>query len=320
MGGKERPAKRGLSHFASSLGDSKMKTRNRFRIIIIVGTTTLVLVTLATSTAIAVPNDDTSNNGITIAPEDIKSLKVFVVDAQNKPLAGAKVFQNQVHMPPLAPSANKRTAIKNHNYVTDSAGLAILTWPGESVDLRIWVSKTGYVPLHAMWAPELQSDGDQIPHEFQFVMKKGTKIGGIIKDEDGKPVKGAKVEIRNAASSVYTTITNKSVAEPGIRPVPTAWLAEDDSAIVTDSEGKWTATNIPDDAEFQAADKNADRRFFKAPAFSKSPLRLRVKHPDYEPFDDFDGIGSVGTPTLRELRSQSAVVILKKKHTSDAPN
>lgn len=169
-----------------------------------------------------------------------------------------------------------------------------------------------------MWAIEFQSDGDQIPPEFRFVMKAGTKIGGIVNDEQGKPVKGAKVEIRNAASSVYTTITNKSVAEPGIRPVPTAWLAEGDSAIATDSEGRWTATNIPDDAEFQAADKNADRRFFKAPAFSKSPLRLRVKHSNYEPFDDSDGIGSVGTPTLHELRSQTAVVVLKKKHAPDA--
>jgi hypothetical protein len=46
---------------------------------------------------------------------------------------------------------------------------------------------------------------------------------------------------------------------------------------------------------------------------------LRVKHPDYEPFDSFDEIGSVGTPTLRELRSQTAVVILKKKHAPETP-
>jgi hypothetical protein len=274
---------------------------------------TLVLMTLLKSTTLAVPDEDASNNGI--APEDIKSLKVLVVDEQNKPLAGAKVFQNQVHMPPLAPSPNKRTAIKNHHYVTDSAGQAILTWPGESVDLRIWVSKTGYVPLHAMWAKDFQSDGDQIPNEFQFVMKVGTKIGGIVNDEFGKPVKGAKVEIRNAASSVYSIVTNK----PGIRPVPVAWLAEDDSAIATDSVGRWTATNIPDDEEFQAADKNADRRIWKTPAFSESPLRLRVKHPDYEPFDDSEGSGSVGRSTLRELRSQKAVVILKKKQTTEGP-
>jgi hypothetical protein len=297
-----------------------MKTRNSSVVIMFFGTATWVLLPLMNSTAIAVPNEDTSNSGITVGLEDMKSLKVSVVDAQNKPLAGAKIFQNQVHMPPLAPSVNKRTAIKNHNYVTDSAGLAMLTWPGESVDLRIWVSKAGYVPLHAMWAKDSQADGDQIPHQFQFVMKVGTKIGGIVNDEYGKPVKAAKVEIRNVASSVYSIVTNKSIAGPGMRPVPVAWLAEDDSAIATDSEGRWTATNIPADAEFQTAEKDADRRFFKAPAFSKFPLRLRVKHPDYQPFDNSDGIDSVETPTLRELRRQTAVVILKKKRTPEGPN
>jgi hypothetical protein len=314
----ERPAKRRLSYFASSLGNLKMKTRNHYLANLTVGTATLVLLTLVNRIAIAVPDTDTSNAGITIAPEDIKRLKVSVVDVQNKPLVGAKVFQNHVHMPPLAPSPKKRTTIKNHNYVTDSAGHAILTWPGESVDLRIWVSTAGYVPVHAMWAKEFQADGDQIPNEFRFVMKAGTKIGGIVKDEDGKPVKGAKVEIRNAASSVYTIITNKSVAEPGIRPVPTAWLAEDDSAIATDSEGRWTATNIPDDGELPTADKNVDLGSLQR-GFTDSPLRLVVKHPDYEPFDDSKGIGSVGAPTHRELRSQTALVILKKKNTSERP-
>jgi hypothetical protein len=180
------------------------------------------------------------------------------------------------------------------------------------VDLRVWVSKPGYVPLHAMWAKQFQSDGDQIPAEFRFEMKTGTKIGGVVHDEKGRAIAGAKVEIYNASAIPLSVL--KAFPTPGIRPVPVIWLAEDDSAIITDAKGQWLASNIPDDEDLARA-KAADVRRIRKDML-RLPLRLRVSHPDYATFDASQNANFPGSPNIAELRSQQATVVLKPKDDS----
>jgi beta-lactamase regulating signal transducer with metallopeptidase domain len=245
--------------------------------------------------------------------ESTHVMKVLVVDEAGTPIQGARVFQNHVHVPTVLPPNRKKIQIKNQDYLTNEAGEADVTWDGESTDLRIWVSKPNYVPLHAMWSKEIQSDGSDIPEEFRFTMKPGTKIGGIVRDENGRPVRGAKVEIYNASSIPYNVV--RSGQPKGIRPVPCAWLAEGDTAIVTDAQGRWEATNVPVDVDLQVT-KNIDLAGFSAEDF-QPPLRLRITHPDFAAHDDTRFPKLVEGPNLDELRRHEGAVVLKQSWSTD---
>lgn len=249
--------------------------------------------------------------GASLRPRE-HQLKVIVVDDAGRPIEGAKVFQNHVYLPPEASTNGKQPKIKNRRYLTSGAGEVTLTWPGDSVDLRIWVSHPGRVPLHAMWAKTFQSDGDQIPKEFRFVMKSGTTIGGVVKDESGRPIAGAEIEIENASA----TIPIPAGRTPSVRPVPAQWLAEGESSIETDAEGRWSASNIPSDLDL-SADKRAEspRRPSK---FSERPLRLQVSHADFITFNGRSPEMVKNVPALAELRKQEGVVVLKPKASTAA--
>ncbi len=129
-----------------------------------------------------------------------RTLVVRVVDADGKPIQGARVFRNHVFKPTGAnqvPAGARLVQIENKDYLTDAGGNAAVDLSGTSVDLRLWVTKAGFVPLHAMWAKQFQSDGDLIPEEFTFQLEHGTEIGGVVVDKEGEPTKGVKVEVRD---------------------------------------------------------------------------------------------------------------------------
>lgn len=262
------------------------------------------------------------------APKDqsstIQKLKVIVVDEAGQPIEGALVRQNHVHLPPGVPDDGKHLEIKNENYRTDMAGEATVTWEGESVDLRIWASHPDRVPLHAMWAPKFQTDGDKIPAEFRFELQPGTTIGGVVRDEAGEPVVGAKVDIVNQAAFTLAGPTT----QPGKRPVAVPWLAEGDSAVVTDAEGRWKATNIPSDEELNRPQyvegryvqdgkiihhPQDDKGMRIAPKFLGPPLRLQITHEKFAPYDGWRDWQKAGAPSLSELREEKAIVVVKPK-------
>lgn len=241
-------------------------------------------------------------------------MTVVVTDAQGNPLAGAKVFQNQVY----TVEGNDKPSIKNHDYLTDDAGKVVITWPGESQDLRLWVSKPGHVPLHAMWSRELQADGDKLPAEFRFPLTQGTTIGGRVLAADGKPIAGATIEIQNGNAGLPVRSS-----EPGQRPVAVVTLAEASSAIQTDAQGNWTANNIPPDSELTKtaeARLAADGKPASEPSPKRNPLRLRVMHPDFQTFDMMANPKTADEPTLEQLRKRDATVVLKAPDDKmDAP-
>ena len=247
------------------------------------------------------------------------SITIRVTNANGKPIADAKVFQNHVTH---TPKGKRATAIKNHDYFTDADGEAVITWAGKSKDLRIWISKPGFVPLHAMWAKDFQIDGDKLPKEFEVVLEAGTEIGGTVIDERGEPIEGVKVEIEDATASSAHVIRIDDKEKPGRRPSRVAWLSEGETALRTDSKGRWLARNVPVDSKLVYS----DRGIFPGRKISRDdpPLRLRFSHPDYKTVDGIKHANRKQNPTIEDLRSKTVTVALqlgadKKSEISNAP-
>ena len=174
-----------------------------------------------------------------------RTMTVFVTDETGKPLAGADVFRNHVFE-----FEKDKAHIENQHYTSNEAGEVSLTLSGTTVDLRLWVSLDGHVPLHAMWAKKFQSDGDQIPSQFTFSMQPGTEIGGSVVDERGQPVSGAIVEVQESAVGGLAFGVGRD--QPGIRPVRNYDLTGDDTPLITDANGRWELHNVPSESQLDA--------------------------------------------------------------------
>ena len=97
--------------------------------------------------------------------EETRSITIRVVDPDGQPIGGAKVFRNHVYKR----EGETRPKIENKFYWTNSKGEAAVALSGQSVDLRIWAAKANFIPLHAMWAKQFQSDGDQSQRSSHFI-------------------------------------------------------------------------------------------------------------------------------------------------------
>lgn len=223
-------------------------------------------------------------------------LKVFVTSPDGKPITGAKVRQNHVR----SIQGKKRADIKNHVYTTDEKGEAEVTWDGNSKDLRLWVTKPGHFPLHAMWSVELQADGDVIPEDFVFPLHQGTTIGGVVQDNDDKPIEGAKVTAEDVTAVYYHLVRGKR-GPPALRPVRSQYLG----SVTTDAEGRWQMNNVPPDEMLKFLEPG------HADAY-QTEIRLRVEHPDFKKYDAMDNIDESPLPKLTELREGSAVIALSR--------
>ncbi|NUN95405.1 MAG: hypothetical protein HUU16_04470 [Candidatus Omnitrophica bacterium] len=129
-------------------------------------------------------------------------------------------------------------------------------------------SVPGYVPLHGMWFREIEPRFARLPGFILLELEKGTRIGGIVKDEAGNPVSGAEVEI-----SIYRQ--EKDSDPDAVRP-NLSGLAE-----TTDSEGRWSCAKLPE------------------PLVGYN-LSLSYSHPDYMLERAWNSAGSAEVSRLRE--------------------
>jgi hypothetical protein len=193
-----------------------------------------------------------------------KRIRVRVVAPDGKPAAGAKIHASVWTKEPFK---------ANRDYVCDAQGQAVVDLP-ETIDIfRLWARAEGCVPLFAHWeSGELQGDVRRIPEEFTFTLRKGTVIGGLVKNEDGQPVAGVKVEVMLAQRQ-----------DQRQRVLDTTWLASEDDARVTDAQGRWTLNNVPEGDNVE--------------------LLVRLNHPDYisdYPWGVMQKAAGVTTALLRQ--------------------
>src|SRR5205085_2967864 len=123
-----------------------------------------------------------------------RDLEIQVLDASTKqPLEGVELSIN------MQPGGQRKDR-------TETKGKAWLMLPADDPKyLNIQVKLPGYV------SRSLDFRGQAIPTTTTVEMEKGTSIGGIVKDEDGNPIRGAGVsllfpgDLKSAGRGMYMT-------------------------------------------------------------------------------------------------------------------
>jgi peroxiredoxin len=118
--------------------------------------------------------------------------------------------------------------------------------------------------------------------EVTYRLRKGTTIGGVVKNDDGRPVVGANVEVMNSSRS--------SVRDGMGEIVDGTWLHEGGEDIVTDEQGRWQLNNVP--------------------AGDDIDLKLKLSHSDYISDEQWGGLQWEQQVSLASLLNESAEIVL----------
>jgi protocatechuate 3,4-dioxygenase beta subunit len=217
------------------------------------------------------PSDETKDSTEKQTPKTAqRTLKINVVGPDGKPVAGVKIRDGIWF--------KEMTGKTNSDHVSDAQGQTAIELPKSFDILRLFTSCNGYVPQFVHWE---QLD-ENPPDTYTIKLTKGTLIGGVVKNEEGQPIVGAKVEVMMAHDP----------AAQQKRTCFTSWLAEGDDARTTDAEGRWTLDNVPE---------------------GKVKLSVKITHPEYIGDEDWGGLQKEQKITLEDFRQQKGTIVLRRK-------
>jgi len=201
------------------------------------------------------------------------SLQITVLGPDEKPLAGVKIHVSVWTKEPFK---------ANRDFVSDAQGRATVELPKQIDILRLWAEYDGHVPLFANWWPAQEARPREFPKEFTFRLENGTVIGGTVKDDDGKPIAGAKVGVQLVDPN----------GERGLdeHPIPSIWLASLDSCRTTDAQGRWSLDTAPAGDEFG--------------------FRIMLNHPDYVSDYSWGGLQNEQGVAADALRDRTATIVM----------
>ncbi len=243
--------------------------------------TFLLLALLILGARVAQADPAAKANSDTAAPSprsEKQTIRVRVELPGGKPAVGAKIH---------ASIWSNEPAYRNRDYVCDGSGAVVVALPQSLDILRLWARLDGYVPLFAnWWQPGLEGrmapvTGD-VPKEFTFKLIPGTAIGGLVKDEEGKPIPRVKVEVMLASPR----------EQPDKRPIYDTWLAWGDAARTTDAQGRWTLDNVPPGENVE--------------------VRIKLTHPDFISDYRWGMMQSIEKVTMASLRQQTAALVMAR--------
>lgn len=223
-----------------------------------------------------------ANPGDAPLKPEMRPMRVRVVDAEGKPLAGVKILNNAS----IRPKASApEPFIQTIDYRTDQHGVADMSLPVKADSLRLWAIKPHYVPLFTSWEPNALALGNKIPDEYVFTLERGAKIGGKVVDSSGKPIAGVSVHVQAESSNRQELKAGQAVVYRG--------LSEEDS-IETDEHGNWSIDNAP------PAGKD------------EYTFSTRLVHPDYISDDNWGETQQRSDVTQEQLRDLNAVFRMAK--------
>lgn len=204
-----------------------------------------------------------------------REMRVVVLNPDGKPVVGANVH--------LGVWTHEKGFKANSDTTTDADGVARVVLPKTYTIVRLWASKKPFAGLFAGWEQAELADGKGVPPEYTFRLQAAKPGGGQVVDAWGKPVAGAKVEVRLAGD------TKPAGGDGRVRY--NLWLAAGDDAVTTDAAGRWTIDSIPDDPAIE--------------------VQLLVSHPDYLTDDRWTRADRAAEVTAKTLRDGTATVTLR---------
>jgi hypothetical protein len=93
--------------------------------------------------------------------------------------------------------------------------------------VRAW--KDGFVPVRVLWGHTREFEFEGIPAAYTVILDRGTPIGGVVRDEQGRPVAGARV---------FPAI---SMRRSEMEYLDLPW----DTSFSTDAQGRWHCAILP---------------------------------------------------------------------------
>ena len=187
-----------------------------------------------------------------------RHLVVRFVDEAGKPVAGV--------------SLKVRIDRDEANYKSDGDGkMKVLLPEKDPPYLGLWTKAKGYVTLYAIWRNG--EPKDPVPAEFTFPMRRGISIGGVVRNEAGKPIEGVKLE---------SWLSLEEEPQGRVRPSTSSYTAR------TNAEGRWRLDDLP---------KGLAR------------VSIRLDHPDYISDSRY---GETPSPPVAALVDTTGVMVMKK--------
>jgi beta-lactamase regulating signal transducer with metallopeptidase domain/thiol-disulfide isomerase/thioredoxin/protocatechuate 3,4-dioxygenase beta subunit len=205
-------------------------------------------------------------------PPPRKSILIHALGPDGQPMAGVNIHRSVWTRKPVED--------RNLDRKTDEKGEVPFDVPETLYIFRLWATAEGYVPLFAHWE-ENEDPERSLPAEFTFHLRKGTVIGGVIRDEDGRPIRGTKVEVQY-----------KSGGEADGRATPNSWLATGEDARTTDDEGRWSLDNVP--------------------AGDKVSVLLNLNHPEFISDRNWGSLQEAQGVTMEALRARTATITMRR--------
>lgn len=196
------------------------------------------------------------------------AMEISVVDAGGQPLPGAKVHVSVWTDEPFG---------ANQNYTCDDNGKATIKLPKRLTILRLWASASGHSSLLVIFDIDRQPEEFVLAKEFEFRLPAGTVMGGIVKNEDGKPIEGVRVKVDYASGGIKLDGPVRHSLNGTAR---------------TDAAGSWKLDMIPpgDDVE----------------------VRLELNHGDYVSDQPWHEIQRRQKVTRQALRAETATVVMQR--------
>jgi RNA polymerase sigma factor (sigma-70 family) len=209
------------------------------------------------------PLQDRPQTGVQEEPTTVREVRaVFfrVVDQPTKkPLSGV----------------NLKVAIDGqvvHQLTTDESGRMVIPLPEKEFErLSVTARGDGLVPKRV----SLRGRETEVPRSYSLAMERGTSIGGIVRDDEGRPIEGVTV-------SLYEN-------SPGARGRETVDF--DEMIARTDSQGRWHLDLIPAGVDL-------------------GRLHFTFSHPEFLDWIDAVNIQPKARPA--QLRSRSGVIVLRR--------
>ena len=153
-----------------------------------------------------------------------RPMEILVIDKQTgRPVTGANV---------RAMTGDRDTPASRGT--TDPAGHYVVTPDRKTSFLTLHIRAEGYVPVRVDWNSGRTTAPLELPASYTVPLERATSIGGMVKDPEGKPVRGA---------TVFVLIPPGPATEPGVHPRVDIW----EEPCATDAQGRWRFALVPAD-------------------------------------------------------------------------